>query len=139
MGGQRSEMEPLAIHVPEGHGQRGGALPEPKSGPVRSCVTCRKTGGKLSLLRLVCDPAGRIRIDHLRRAPGRGAYVHPTGRCILGLLRKREALGRALRRNVVIPPATLEELERLIGPLSGPGAGQGAGGSHAERKGNEEP
>lgn len=58
----------------------------------------------------MADSAGRIRLDALRRAPGRGAYVCPALRCIRAAL-QRGAFARGLRRRVVAVEA--RELAQL--------------------------
>jgi uncharacterized protein len=45
---------------------------------------------------------GVVVADPDRRAPGRGAYVHPTRACAEQGLRPRP-LGRALRTSVTVP------------------------------------
>ena len=67
--------------------------------PVRTCVGCRGTAPKGSLLRLVLGPDGRVEIDDRAEAHGRGAYVHRAPGCVEGALRGG-ALGRALRTGV---------------------------------------
>ena len=82
------------------------ASPVPRD-VVRTCVGCRSRASAAELLRVVADPAepsGAIRVvrpDPGRRAPGRGAWVHPDQRCVAQAERRR-AFGRALR----VPPGT---------------------------------
>ncbi|MDR1432073.1 MAG: YlxR family protein [Propionibacteriaceae bacterium] len=64
------------------------------SGPVRTCVGCRRKAPKTALLRLVAGPDGGVLVDHSQTAPGRGAYAHPD--CVAQAMRKR-VLERALR------------------------------------------
>ncbi|MDR1015083.1 MAG: YlxR family protein [Coriobacteriales bacterium] len=64
--------------------------------PLRSCVACRTTADKRTLVRFVrtadagtvCDPTGRL--------PGRGAYLCDDERCFVRA-RKGRLLDRALR------------------------------------------
>jgi predicted RNA-binding protein YlxR (DUF448 family) len=65
------------------------------SDPVRTCVGCRRRAAKADLLRVVAD-GGEVIPDPRRRAPGRGAHLHPTPECLELALRRR-ALSRALR------------------------------------------
>jgi len=69
------------------------------SGPVRTCLGCRRRSGKDGLVRVVLEGGGRVRIDPTRTAPGRGAYVHPEPSC-LGALGRRGLLARALRASL---------------------------------------
>ena len=70
----------------------------PGDGPVRTCVGCRRRDAQAALLRVVADQA-TVRVDPRRRAPGRGAYVHPDPACV-ALALKRRAFGRTLRTPV---------------------------------------
>ncbi|MEV0270827.1 MAG: YlxR family protein [Hamadaea sp.] len=78
---------------------------------MRTCVGCRQRAAASELLRFVAiaidsDPPGspdtggsravRVVPDPTRRAPGRGAHLHPVPAC-LALAEKRRAFGRALR------------------------------------------
>jgi uncharacterized protein len=64
--------------------------------PVRTCVGCRAASSKRALVRVVRAASGAIAPDPTGKAPGRGAYVHPTPACVDEALR-RGALARALR------------------------------------------
>ncbi|WP_322919590.1 YlxR family protein [Nocardioides renjunii] len=72
----------------------------PAPGPVRTCVGCRARAAASELLRVVAgsDAEGRPALvpDPDRRAPGRGAHLHPTTEC-WELAARRRALPRALR------------------------------------------
>ena len=67
--------------------------------PVRTCVGCRGTAPKSSLLRLVSSGAGQVVVDEPANARGRGAYVHRDLGCIDAALR-RGSVARALRTGV---------------------------------------
>ncbi|HET6626125.1 MAG TPA: YlxR family protein [Nocardioidaceae bacterium] len=67
--------------------------------PVRTCVGCRQRAAKQELLRVVASDQGSgpaVVPDPGRRAPGRGAHLHPTPECLELALRRR-AFSRALR------------------------------------------
>jgi predicted RNA-binding protein YlxR (DUF448 family) len=64
--------------------------------PVRTCVGCRRTGTKDSLLRVARRPDGRVVVDPTGKAPGRGAYVHRDPACVEAAL-ARDGLWRMLR------------------------------------------
>ena len=77
----------------------------PTSGPVRTCVGCRKRELAADLLRIVAQSPGSVPIgdivvaivpDPRRRLPGRGAWLHPVSSC-LSMAERRRAFGRALR------------------------------------------
>ncbi|HLH67726.1 MAG TPA: YlxR family protein [Candidatus Dormibacteraeota bacterium] len=82
--------------------------------PVRTCVGCRGEAPKRGLVRLVRRPDGVIELDPTRRAPGRGAYLHPDLACV-EMARRRRALERSLRAH----PGE-EVWERLRMALSDP-------------------
>ena len=68
------------------------------SGPRRSCVHCRKTQEKRTLLRIVASPEGSWIVDWRQRLPGRGAYLCTEPACVAGAM-KRGSLRAALSTN----------------------------------------
>jgi hypothetical protein len=66
--------------------------------PIRTCVGCRATAERASLLRIARGHGGGI-VDPGGAAPGRGAYVHRSAGCIEAAL-ARGALVRALRTDL---------------------------------------
>ncbi len=48
--------------------------------PQRTCVGCRQTLAKRSLIRIVRTPTG-LRVDPTGKIPGRGAYLHDRRSC----------------------------------------------------------
>lgn len=69
--------------------------------PERTCVSCRKKGGKGELIRLVNAPEGAV-IDYNEKLPGRGAYVCPERVCIDKAL-KGGLLSRAFKEGSKAP------------------------------------
>ena len=67
--------------------------------PHRLCVTCRTSGDKRGLLRVVREPDGGTRLDPTGKANGRGAYVCPSAACI-EVARKQRKLDRSLKATV---------------------------------------
>lgn len=65
--------------------------------PQRTCIGCRQKGSRSELLRLVAGAGGSsaVVVDERRRMAGRGAWLHPSEKC-LALAVKRRAFGRAL-------------------------------------------
>ena len=55
--------------------------PRPKHVPQRTCIACRKVGGKRGLVRLVRTAEGSVIVDPSGKQPGRGAYLHPVRSC----------------------------------------------------------
>jgi hypothetical protein len=83
--------------------------------PERSCIACRKKGGKGELVRLVDTPSGVI-ADYNEKLPGRGAYVCPAEVCIKKAVTK-PALSRAFKKNVS-PPSYQEMVGQIASGAS---------------------
>ncbi len=49
--------------------------------PIRTCVSCRETGAKRGLIRLVRTSEGDVRVDPTGRENGRGAYLCHKSAC----------------------------------------------------------
>ncbi|EAR25132.1 hypothetical protein A20C1_01051 [marine actinobacterium PHSC20C1] len=64
---------------------------------VRTCVGCRASGTRSSLLRVIASH-GAVVVDHSATLPGRGAWIHPTTSCVDNAV-KRRAFSRALKVN----------------------------------------
>lgn len=62
---------------------------------ARTCVGCRAEGAREALVRLVVGAEGKVTVDHRGRESGRGAWVHPTRKCMT-LAAKRHAAERSL-------------------------------------------
>ncbi|HEY4572185.1 MAG TPA: DUF448 domain-containing protein [Kribbella sp.] len=61
----------------------------------RTCIGCRKRSGPADLLRMTVS-GGFVLPDPARRAPGRGAHLHPVTECFELAVRRR-AFPRAFR------------------------------------------
>lgn len=74
--------------------------------PLRTCVVCRQTSDKRTLLRVIRTPgdAREIRFDPTGKANGRGAYVCASSDCIEKAI-KQKRFERSL--NVAVTPETL--------------------------------
>jgi hypothetical protein len=70
------------------------------SGPTRTCVGCRETAPKPTLIRVVRSASGAI-VDPSGAASGRGAYVHASGPCVARAI-ERDALARSLRMGLAV-------------------------------------
>jgi predicted RNA-binding protein YlxR (DUF448 family) len=55
--------------------------PRPKHIPQRTCVACRSTDAKRTLIRLVRTPEGTVTVDPTGKRAGRGAYLCARVRC----------------------------------------------------------
>ena len=77
---------------------------------MRTCVGCGERAPQAELLRFTAAPAG-LRPDVIRRAPGRGAYLHPAPGCWVAFARRRGPV-RSLR----LTPDHRER-ERLLAQL----------------------
>lgn len=78
--------------------------------PIRTCVSCRQSSEKRTLIRIVRSADGVVRIDRSGKVPGRGAYICGEKDCA-GLAIKHKKLGRALRCE--IPESLVRELETI--------------------------
>jgi predicted RNA-binding protein YlxR (DUF448 family) len=78
--------------------------------PIRTCVGCGVRDAQAALRRFVLD-RHTLRLDGARRAPGRGAYLHPRTACGEAFLRRRGAI-RSLRQT-----PERRERERLVQAL----------------------
>ncbi len=74
----------------------------PKHIPIRTCVACRETSAKRTLVRVVRGPDGGVRVDPTGKANGRGAYLCARRGCWEKGL-KSGALGRALKAEISEP------------------------------------
>ncbi|MGI4789803.1 MAG: RNase P modulator RnpM [Janthinobacterium lividum] len=86
--------------------------------PIRSCVVCRQTSDKKTLLRVVRAPekdGGAVAADPSGRANGRGAYICAALECI-----EKAAKQKRFERSLSAPvPATLtEELKALAAKIA---------------------
>ena len=86
---------------------------KPRKIPMRMCVGCREMKEKKALLRVVRLADGGAAIDRTGKAPGRGAYVCPSGECLKKAIRSK-ALERALETK--IDDAVFAELTRQLLP-----------------------
>jgi predicted RNA-binding protein YlxR (DUF448 family) len=75
--------------------------------PIRTCIACRQTGSKRTLVRVVRTPASGVQIDTTGKMAGRGAYLCRNRAC-WGLALQAQRLGQALKTTL-----TSEELETL--------------------------
>ncbi|MBV9851710.1 MAG: YlxR family protein [Armatimonadetes bacterium] len=91
--------------------------------PIRTCVVCRQTSAKKTLLRVIRRPektGGGVAVDPTGRAGGRGAYVCASPECIEKAVRQRR-FERSL--NVPSVPAGLaDELKALVPSAESVGA-----------------
>ena len=120
------------------------------TGPQRTCVGCRATGGRSVLLRLAVDghDGATLVLDPRRRMPGRGLWLHPDEHC-LALAVRRKALARALRRtSPVAIDRVVEQLRAMLQdgarpPGQSPGAPRpaprGPGTTDREQNADEHP
>ena len=67
--------------------------------PQRTCISCRKTGGKRELIRLVNVSEAGVEVDPTGKKTGRGAYLCPNRVCWDNAL-KTGRLAQALRANI---------------------------------------
>ncbi|MFM9033263.1 MAG: YlxR family protein [Mycobacterium sp.] len=104
--------------------QREIPAADARTAPVRTCIGCRKRELAVELLRVVAVSMGNgqfaVAVDTKRSHPGRGAWLHPDGRCLQAAIRRR-AFARALR--ITGTPDTAAVVEHFA-VLSHPGEKQ---------------
>lgn len=66
---------------------------------TRTCVSCRQTGDKRTMVRLVRSPEGCVTLDERGRLPGRGAYLCLKTECWQAAL-KSNCLEHGLRTSL---------------------------------------
>lgn len=97
--------------------------------PVRTCVSCRETGSKRGLTRIVRTPEGEVTIDPTGKANGRGAYLCDKPGC-WARATSTPILSRAL--NVELTPDTIRILQEFAAGLSSDDAETGTGADSKE-------
>ena len=104
--------------------------PRPKHVPQRTCIACRKVGGKRGLVRLVRTAEGIVEVDPSGKRAGRGAYLHPVQSCWeVGL--KGSRIEQALR--IKLMPANRDALQEYAQSLpEADPAGEAAAGAASQ-------
>lgn len=92
--------------------------------PVRTCVSCRESGSKRGLTRIVRTPEGEVRIDPTGKLNGRGAYLCEKPECWNRAITS-PILSRAL--NIQISPESVQQLKEFAAGLSSEVEGRDAG------------
>jgi uncharacterized protein len=82
--------------------------------PVRTCVSCRESGAKRGLTRLVRTPEGEVEIDLTGKKNGRGAYLCEKPSCWERAL-SQGVLARAL--NVTLTPTSISAITEFAASL----------------------
>ena len=67
--------------------------------PLRKCLGCNEMKPKKELIRIVRSPEGKVDIDKVGKAPGRGCYVCPSLPCLEAAI-KAKRVERALEAAV---------------------------------------
>ena len=114
-GGEQKDQEtPQPIEAAGAKkGRRQPAQPQRRV-PIRTCVACRTSGGKRTLIRVVRLPEGAgVVVDGTGKQSGRGAYVCLTPECVT-LALKQKKLERSLK--TPIPEAVADALLRALPP-----------------------
>jgi predicted RNA-binding protein YlxR (DUF448 family) len=98
--------------------------------PVRTCISCRESGAKRGLTRIVRSPEGTVQIDPTGRMNGRGAYLCEKPEC-WERATTTPILNRAL--NTQLTPETLQTLMEFAAGLSSDDGARDAGADSEER------
>lgn len=78
--------------------------------PLRTCVVTKEVLPKKELIRIAATKEGKVSIDFMGKAPGRGAYIKFTKEVIL-LAQKTKVLDKKLEAPV--PSEIYEELLKI--------------------------
>lgn len=84
-----------------------------RAAPVRLCAVTRVHHPVEDLIRFVPGPDGTIVPDLARRLPGRGVWIEARRETVAAAVR-RKAFARSLQRQVAVPEALPEQVERLM-------------------------
>lgn len=84
--------------------------------PLRTCLGCRRVSEKNGLVRFV-SKEGVLALDSY--APGRGAYLCPSEKCVQAVCSKKEAFSRALKTKTAF--VGFDELLKLMKSGGAPG------------------
>ncbi len=84
-------------------------------GPQRTCIACRKTADKKSLVRYVLAPDHRVLVDYRQHLPGRGGYTCFSVACVRDAV-KRKGFQRCFKTQnlVVTDTQLLEQLNSAV-------------------------
>ena len=92
---------------------RGADVAEPGKSPRRQCLLTRRSLPRETMLRFVPGPDGMIVPDIAARLPGRGLWLQ-SRRDIVERAAAANAFAKAARRDVGVPEALADEVERLL-------------------------
>lgn len=67
--------------------------------PIRTCMGCSGRDQQDNLIRVLCDPDGKLAVVSGRQHKGRSGYLHPNRECGARFAARKGPL-RSLRRNV---------------------------------------
>jgi predicted RNA-binding protein YlxR (DUF448 family) len=67
--------------------------------PLRKCLGCNEMKPKKELIRIVRSSEGKVEIDKVGKAPGRGCYICPSLQCLETAI-KAKRVERALEAPV---------------------------------------
>lgn len=80
--------------------------------PMRMCIACREMKEKNTMLRVIKNKEGEVKIDFSGKASGRGAYICNNEECVKKL-RKFRLLNKAFSAD--IPLSVYDGIEEEFG------------------------
>lgn len=80
--------------------------------PLRKCLGCNEMKPKRELIRIVRSPEGKVDIDKVGKAPGRGCYVCPSLTCLDAAIKDKRV------ENALEAPVEADVFDRLREQLS---------------------
>ena len=120
----------MSMPLPDNKPRRKKSIPvRARHVPVRTCVSCRESGSKRGLTRIVRTPDGDVKIDPTGKLNGRGAYLCEKPGCWERAV-STPTLSRAL--NVALSPESHEMLKEFAARLSSNDEARDAGADSKE-------
>jgi len=80
--------------------------------PLRKCLGCNEMKPKKELIRIVRSPEGKVDIDKVGKAPGRGCYICPDLTCLEAAIKAKRV------ENALEAPVDEDVFNRLRTQLS---------------------
>ncbi|MEA4847148.1 MAG: YlxR family protein [Clostridiaceae bacterium] len=80
--------------------------------PLRKCLGCNEMKPKKELIRIVRSPEGKVDIDKVGKAPGRGCYICPNLKCLEAAIKAKRV------ENALEAPADEDMFDKLRAQLT---------------------
>ena len=81
-------------------------------GPIRTCIGCRCKLPQRTLIRFVCCTGEALKMEEVKKLPGRGVYVCPTKSCIEDAFKVPKRINALLR--VQLSKSVITEFKQAL-------------------------